>query len=280
MKHKHRWLRWVVLGVLACAVVFIIFVWWWLPGTHAVDHDIVLPTRYVAGLFYAEPVTSSGQRLSLLADTGGGLFVTHACAERCGMHPITVLGTSRARLPPFRHNTWIPEPTGGERWIAVTDGEGDGMLGQRWFAGGVWTFDYPAKKLVLRRTPFTPTDEMRRHSVPLGFRDEWKSTTKTGSGRGWALPGCGRRGGDITRPRRGDRFANARRRRRRCEPPLPRCVRWVEAWRRSAESPSYRGRRSMRSWAANLRRLPTLDRAEAEAEPQMHWRSTSGKIVQ
>jgi hypothetical protein len=173
MKLQFRWLRWLVLGVLACAVVFIGFVWWWLPGTHTVDQDIVLPTRYAAGLVYAEPVTAAGVRLSLLTDTGGGLFVTRQCAKRCGMHVVNRFGKQRARLPPFRADAWIPEPTGGERWIALSDGEGDGMLGQRWFAGGVWTFDYPATQLVLCRTPFVPTSAMRRHSVPLGFRHEW-----------------------------------------------------------------------------------------------------------
>jgi hypothetical protein len=89
------------------------------------------------------------------------------------MHPVKLFGMERARLPRFRLDAWIPEPTGGERWLAVFESEGDGMLGQRWFAGGVWTFDYPARKLVLCRTPFTPTREMQQHSLPLGFRREW-----------------------------------------------------------------------------------------------------------
>ena len=173
MKQKRCWLRWLGLGVLISAALIIAFVWWLLPGTHTIDHDVVLPTRYAAGLFYVEPVTEAGVKLSLLTDTGGGLFVTQQCARRCGMKAINVFGTQRARLPPFRPDAWIPEPTGGERWLAVSDGEGDGMLGQRWFAGGVWTFDYPAKKLILCRTPFLATGEMRRHSAPLGFRHEW-----------------------------------------------------------------------------------------------------------
>jgi hypothetical protein len=79
----------------------------------------------------------------------------------------------RSRLPVFRPDAWVPEPTGGEKWMPVIDGEDDGMLGQRWFAGGVWTFDYPQRKLLLRRTPFVATSEMTRHAVPLGFRHQW-----------------------------------------------------------------------------------------------------------
>jgi hypothetical protein len=88
------------------------------------------------------------------------------------MRPVPAFG-GRSRLPTFRPDAWVPEPTGGERWLPLTDAEGDGMLGQRWFAGGVWTFDYPARKLILRHTPLAPTPEMAGHAVALGFRHEW-----------------------------------------------------------------------------------------------------------
>jgi hypothetical protein len=51
--------------------------------------------------------------------------------------------------------------------------EGDGMLGQRWFAGGVWTLDYPRRRLILHHCPFAPGPEAMRHSTPLGFRTEY-----------------------------------------------------------------------------------------------------------
>jgi hypothetical protein len=121
--------------LLAVAVLSLWFVWWWLPGTHIVDQDVALPTHYNAGLFYVQPVTVAGQTLSLLADTGGGTFVTRRCAQRCGMHG-TILTGGRSRLPAFRPDASIPEPTGGEKWLPLYDEEeGDGILGQRWFAG-------------------------------------------------------------------------------------------------------------------------------------------------
>jgi hypothetical protein len=170
---KHRWLRWLGIILLAIAGLFVGFVWWCLPGTHVVDHDVELPTRYQAGLFYAEPVTLTGQKMSLLLDTGGGTFVTRRCAERCGVRATLPFGGGRSRLPTFLPEAWVPEPTGGEKWMPVIDGEDDGMLGQRWFAGGVWTFAYPEKQVSLRRTPLIATEEMRRHAVPLGFRHQW-----------------------------------------------------------------------------------------------------------
>jgi hypothetical protein len=73
------------------------------------------------------------------------------------------------RLYPLRSDAWIPEPVGAERWIPLKDTEGDGILGQRWFAGGVWTLDFPQKKLILKPAPFRPTDHQLAHSVGLGF---------------------------------------------------------------------------------------------------------------
>ena len=43
------------------------------------------------------------------------------------------------------------------------------MLGQRWFAGGVWTFDYPGHKLLLSNSPFQPNEQQAAHRIPLGF---------------------------------------------------------------------------------------------------------------
>jgi len=47
------------------------------------------------------------------------------------------------------------------------------MLGQRWFAGGVWVFDYLDRKLVLKGDGFMPDSEMDQPAVRLGFRKEW-----------------------------------------------------------------------------------------------------------
>jgi hypothetical protein len=170
---KHRWLKILVAILIACVAAFVGLVFWILPGTYKGIEDAEILVRFAEGLIYAEPETESGVRISLLADTGGGLFLTSDCAKHCDLSPIQTPFGNRSRLPVFKPEAWIPEPTGAEKWMAVFQGEGDGMLGQRWFAGGVWTFDYPARKLILRSASFAPTAEMLRHSVPLGFRYEW-----------------------------------------------------------------------------------------------------------
>jgi hypothetical protein len=113
---------------------------------------------------------AEGAKLRLLADTGGGLFVTQTAAERCGLVTSWSIGRGRVvRLHPLRSDAWIPEPVGAECWIPVKATEGDGMLGQRWFAGGIWTFDYPQKKLILNPAPYRPSAHQLAHRLDLGF---------------------------------------------------------------------------------------------------------------
>jgi hypothetical protein len=147
------------------------FLWIVLPvGSHHVAETTAMPAVYDEDRFFVEPVTATGARLRLLTDTGGGLFLTAAAVERCGLATSWSIGRGTvARLEPLRPGAWIPEPVGSATWIPVWDQEGDGMLGQRWFAGGIWTFDYPRKTLLLSSTPFRPNSEQRAHRVPLGF---------------------------------------------------------------------------------------------------------------
>ena len=172
MRKRRRWLLAIGVMLAATSIGVAAFAWWMLPGTHRVDRDVELPARYDEDRFYVEPITTNGVKLSLLTDTGGGLFLTENAASRCGIVPTHVLEKPLVTLPAFRTDAWIPEPTGGERWMSVTKGEGDGMLGQRWFAGGVWTFDFPRRKLILRHAPFIASPQALQHSTPLGFRRE------------------------------------------------------------------------------------------------------------
>jgi hypothetical protein len=158
----------VVLLLVVCAGAFL---WIVVPfGSHYVAETTAMPVAYDEDRFFVKPVTTRGARLSLLTDTGGGLFLTAAAVERCGLATSWSIGRATvARLDPLRPDAWIPEPVGSAKWIPVWDQEGDGMLGQRWFAGGIWTFDYPRKKLLLSSVPFHPSSEQAAHRVSLGF---------------------------------------------------------------------------------------------------------------
>lgn len=171
MRLRRFWRRAVLVTAAVLLLSCIAGGWWLWPGRYRVVQDWQLPIRYDADRFFAEPVALNGNRLSLLTDTGGGLFVTRRALKQAGAEDSTLPGLALARLPAFRADAGVPEPTGGERWMRVVDRtDTDGMLGQRWFAGGVWTFDYPARKLILRATPFSPTPSMLRHVEALGFR--------------------------------------------------------------------------------------------------------------
>jgi hypothetical protein len=82
-------------------------------------------------------------------------------------------------MPAFQPRASIPPPlaTIGSRLFVFSRKQAgasdfmskfDGMLGQHWFAGRVWTFDYPGRRLLWRAAgdlpPHTP-----EHEVKLGF---------------------------------------------------------------------------------------------------------------
>jgi hypothetical protein len=166
--------RWAALGALS--IVALVagvgeFLWLALPfGSHDVPRPVVLPTLCDEDRFFVEPVLANGAKLKLLTDTGGGTFLSRTAVDRCRLESSWAIGRGTVvRLDNLRSDAWIPEPVGGQRSIKVVDSDGDGMLGQRWFAGGVWTFDYPGKRLVLSNSPFQPTSEDAAHAAPLGF---------------------------------------------------------------------------------------------------------------
>jgi hypothetical protein len=145
----------------------------------------VLPTVFEENIIFVTPRTSGGERLKLLTDTGGGLFLLEPSAQRLGLmdqaqhvkegeRELTI-----APWPEFRPDAWIPAPVqGGGRGIVVFPAEGetkgfvdrgwDGMLGQRWFGDRVWTFDYPGKSLTLH--PASIARPAGAHEAPLAFQ--------------------------------------------------------------------------------------------------------------
>ena len=144
-----------------------------------------LPVIYDEGRFYVRPVTADGVALKLFTDTGGGLFILRDAAERLRL-PLTNVATAGEEafyltaLPAFNPMASIPLPLSREGRLPVyappsNEREGlavgDGMLGQEWFAGRVWTFDYPARKLWLRAPGDLPKHKPQQR-IPLGFKTD------------------------------------------------------------------------------------------------------------
>ena len=151
------------------------------------DSSRVLPTHFAADLIWVEPVTASGDTMRFYADTGAGHSLLVGAVERLSLTVVdTAVGAKKARpaaaLPEFHPDASIP-PTGGqgwmpEGWLPVLGDGGrrdenvqDGFLGQDWFGGRIWTFDYVEKELVLHISAKELSSDSV-HTVPLVFKTD------------------------------------------------------------------------------------------------------------
>ena len=151
------------------------------PAEPQPEQPTVLPARYDEHRFFVEPVTADGKRLVLYTDTGGGLFLLSDAVERLGLAVAAPAGGGgeppTVELPAFRPDASIPAPAAmGGRLPVMPAAQRppfakgwDGMLGQQWFAGRVWTFDYPGRRLLLWPGTQHPASAGATR-VSLGFR--------------------------------------------------------------------------------------------------------------
>ena len=149
---------------------------------------VVIPTRYDEHRFVATPVTVDNVTLYLFTDSAGSLFLYKDVVDQLRLSATTLKGVSDSggdltvvSLPIFKPNSSIPSPLGGhyegrvfvfprkEDAVRNSMSRIDGMLGQQWFAGRVWTFDYPNKTLLWRSPDDLPPHD-KSHEVKLGFK--------------------------------------------------------------------------------------------------------------
>lgn len=147
---------------------------------------IRLPVRYDEHRFFVRPITTAGQTLNFYTDTGGGLFLYAEEAERLGL-PVSEVEADGQRvkmapLPNFRPDAAVPAPLmtrGNLPVIPRSSGDAtapsmrdwSGMLGQAWFAGRVWTFDYRGRRLLWRAAGDVPR-VAKGNQASLGFRTD------------------------------------------------------------------------------------------------------------
>ena len=149
----------------------------------ALAKPVSLPVEFRCDRFFVEPKTADGAKLRLYTDTGGGLWLSEAAVQRLDLDVVTLTENDKpmrfAALPDFAAGKGIPAldadsdlrsgPARGRLYVMPGDppaGFGDGMLGQDWFAGRRWTFDYASGQLWVEATPIDARDP---HVVPLGF---------------------------------------------------------------------------------------------------------------
>lgn len=149
------------------------------PGGQAGRYGgITLPVRFDEDRFYVEFEVKNGEKATFYTDTGGGLFIYRASAVRLGLIDASDKGSGSVRIPDIRMGPSRKDGDGPSTEIFVIekrDGNAfsnsfDGMLGQAWFAGNVWTFDYPARSLTVWPGARPSSDDRSRHEIKLGFK--------------------------------------------------------------------------------------------------------------
>ena len=136
---------------------------------------VVIPTVLEGGRFFATPrVAADGAMMKLWLDTDGGGFLFSETVARWKLPLVPDPNgkpTRWARLAEFASDASIPQPAGrgGRLVVFARDADArrdpilngfDGQLGASWFQGGRWTFDYPARRVLLRG-PLTADDGAR-----------------------------------------------------------------------------------------------------------------------
>ncbi|MEA2553303.1 MAG: hypothetical protein QOJ65_1479 [Fimbriimonadaceae bacterium] len=147
-------------------------------------HPVQLPTEYFEHRFIATPTTVSGKKLRLFTDSAGGLILAEDVAQQLGL-TATADGTDKtAPFPAFRDDSSIPPPIDATFYLVPRKtieqmGENmDGMLGQQWFGGRVWTFDYHRKRLLWRAPGDLPKHQPQ-HEAKLYFQTDAKGNRNT-----------------------------------------------------------------------------------------------------
>jgi hypothetical protein len=156
------------------------------PAPAADAGAITLPTRFDANRVYVVPRTRDGRTLTFYTDSGGGLFIDEAAVKRLGLATEAMSaggdvppGAKAVRLPAFQPGFSIPAPQANDGRIFIAPSSeadltakggvtGDGLLGEMWFGGHVWTWDYPGKRLLLEGAGWRPSAQATRAAI--GFR--------------------------------------------------------------------------------------------------------------
>jgi hypothetical protein len=145
---------------------------------------VALPVQYEGDRFFVTAVTPRGETIRLFTDTIGGLLFFEDSVKRLSL-PVQAVGAGTNRieylvLPAFRPEASIPPPLGNDGHLTLSPRikrpgsptePMDGILGQAWFSGRVWTFDYPGRRLLWHPSGGLPPHEAS-HRVTLGFRKD------------------------------------------------------------------------------------------------------------
>lgn len=168
---------------------------------HAVSRTVI-PAVFEAGHIYATPRLVDGSTIRLIVDTGGGGAWTYwlgdwspAAKSLHKLQPCRIGSEDVAqfRIPDFVGPS-VPAPNGPCLGITIQPrsmeiASIDGMMGANYLAShGIWTFDYPARQLVLEDRDWVPDRTARRaalgfHATAIGLRHGFPRLTMIVDGK-------------------------------------------------------------------------------------------------
>jgi hypothetical protein len=157
------------------------------PVVPTPGHPVILPTEMIGWRIFVKPVTKDAREVVFFTATEGDsqyLYSTTATdleLKLVELNEKTVEGkdpVDLAPIPPWRDGQHIPPPVAMNQPEALkthyivlkrsqlAGGDEDGRLGQGWFSGRTWTFDYPEKRL-LWRSPGDLPDHPKANEMAL-----------------------------------------------------------------------------------------------------------------
>lgn len=155
------------------------------PPSPTPGHPVALPTVFLENRFAVAPKLEDGTKLVFYTDSGGGRnLLDQAVAKRLHLPAGTFTAEGQTLpttpWPRFSSQAFIPAPLDAKEPLLAFPHEqfegmeGDGFLGQPWFDGRTWTFDYPGKTLWWRANGDLPK-VAAAHRIPLHFKTDPKT---------------------------------------------------------------------------------------------------------
>jgi hypothetical protein len=192
-KQQHSSHVWVLSLCALCLMPIVATIAWSQgdPACDAIPSGRVVPARFVSNRVFAQWHTNTVGDLLLYTDTGGGMVSLYPEAvmrlavavdtvrwhrgTEWGMRLVVkvprVIGDSLFPLPLdsnpafarflVQYDEQPPQDAAGLSW--------DGRLGSLWFANGVWTFDYPNRRLYFNDSAIAGPQRPDCW-VPIGFQ--------------------------------------------------------------------------------------------------------------
>lgn len=134
-----------------------------------------LPVKYVEGRYFVTPVTKTADTLEFYLDSAGGTnMIWQGVVDELGLETrkknLRNRNFSVTSMPEFKKGSAIPAakkltPLGSELIVRNPKKQNKyaetGFLGNIWFGGRVWEFDYPNKSLsVLQNSDYKKDPDM------------------------------------------------------------------------------------------------------------------------